>query len=95
LRPKSCNSVLPGVLLAGLLGVGALVVETTAADDGAHADIERVGRRSAGQGTVLPVNQVVTPLGRQVDLPGLRPQALALSPHRRPVTAGGPASCWC
>ncbi|MBU6402594.1 MAG: hypothetical protein KGS61_19925, partial [Verrucomicrobia bacterium] len=27
---------------------------------------------------VLPVNQVLTPAGRQVELPGLRPQVLAL-----------------
>ena len=40
---------------------------------------ERVGR-SATNRTVLPVNQVVTPLGLQIDLPGLRPQVLALSP---------------
>jgi YVTN family beta-propeller protein len=42
-------------------------------------DTEAVGRRGANR-TVLPVNQVVTPLGVQVELPGLRPQALALSP---------------
>lgn len=29
---------------------------------------------------VTPVNQLLTPLGKQIDLPGLRPQALALSP---------------
>jgi YVTN family beta-propeller protein len=43
------------------------------------ADTETVGRRGLNR-TVLPVNQVVTPLGVQVELPGLRPQALALSP---------------
>ena len=46
------------------------------------ADTETVGRRGANR-TVLPVNQVVTPLGVQVELPGLRPQALALSPDGR------------
>jgi len=46
------------------------------------ADTEAVGRRGANR-TVLPVNQVVTPLGRQVELPGLRPQAVALSPDGR------------
>ncbi len=29
---------------------------------------------------LLPTNQLLTPAGRQVDLPGLRPQALAMSP---------------
>ena len=40
---------------------------------------EPVGRSGAGR-TVTPVNQITTPAGEQLDLPGLRPQALALSP---------------
>jgi YVTN family beta-propeller protein len=56
---------------------------------GAQApDTERVGRRGANR-SVLPVNQVVTPLGRQVELPGLRPQALALSPDGRILLTAG------
>jgi YVTN family beta-propeller protein len=51
-------------------------------------DTEAVGRRGANR-TVLPVNQVVTPLGVQVDLPGLRPQALALSPDGRILLTAG------
>ena len=39
--------------------------------------LARVGRGEAGR-TVTPVNQAVTPLGRTIELPGLRPQALAL-----------------
>jgi len=35
------------------------------------------------------VNQVVTPLGRQVELPKLRPQALALSPDGRILVVSG------
>jgi YVTN family beta-propeller protein len=52
------------------------------------ADTESVGRQGANR-TVLPVNQVVTPAGRQVDLPGLRPQALALSPDGRLLLTAG------
>jgi len=52
------------------------------------ADTETVGRRGANR-TVLPVNQVVTPLGVQVELPGLRPQALALSPDGRVLLTSG------
>lgn len=38
---------------------------------------------------VTPVNQLLTPYGRQIELAGLRPQALALSPDgRRLVTSG-------
>ncbi|MFN8091598.1 MAG: alkaline phosphatase family protein [Vicinamibacteria bacterium] len=52
------------------------------------SDTETVGRRDGGR-TVLPVNQVVTPAGVQVDLPGLRPQALALSPDGRLLLTSG------
>lgn len=49
---------------------------------------ESVGRRSAGR-VVTPVNQVVTPTGRQVDLPGMRPQAMALSPNGQLLVVSG------
>jgi YVTN family beta-propeller protein len=49
---------------------------------------EPVGRNAAGRG-VTPVNQVVTPAGQTVDLPGLRPQALALSPDGRILVTSG------
>jgi YVTN family beta-propeller protein len=52
------------------------------------ADTETVGRHEENR-TVLPVNQVVTPLGVQVELPGLRPQALALSPDGRLLITAG------
>src|SRR5512133_1322450 len=39
--------------------------------------------------TVLPVNQILTPAGRQVPLPGLRPQVLALHPSGRFLVASG------
>src|SRR5512136_858706 len=55
---------------------------------GQPGDTEPVGRRGENR-TVLPVNQVVTPLGVQVDLPGLRPQALALSPDGRILVTAG------
>jgi YVTN family beta-propeller protein len=42
-----------------------------------------------GRSTPLPVNQVVTPSGIQVELPGLRPQVLALSPDGRLLVTSG------
>jgi DNA-binding beta-propeller fold protein YncE len=36
-----------------------------------------------------PVNQVLTPAGLQVELPGMRPQALALSPNGRLLVTSG------
>lgn len=41
---------------------------------------------------VTPVNQIITPAGIQVDLPGLRPQALALSPNGKLLVASGKTS---
>ena len=36
-----------------------------------------------------PANQVLTPAGLQVELPGMRPQALALSPDGRLLVTAG------
>ena len=52
---------------------------------------EPVGRTGTSR-LVTPVNQVVTPLGRQIELPGLRPQALALSPDGRWLAVSGKTS---
>ena len=58
-----------------------------AADEG--PDITATVGRSDGDTTVLPVNQIVTPVGLQVELPGLRPQVLALSPDGRMLATSG------
>src|SRR5258707_5535371 len=44
-------------------------------------DSSTVGRRAVSMET--PVNQMLTPAGIQAQLPGVRPQALALSPDGR------------
>ena len=49
---------------------------------------ETVGPKPEGR-TVTPVNQVLTPLGKQLDLPGLRPQAVALSPNGQILVTAG------
>jgi WD40 repeat protein len=38
---------------------------------------------------VLPVNQVLMPAGRQVELPGLRPQVICLSPNEKLLATAG------
>ncbi len=58
---------------------------------GSAATDERVGRSGANR-IILPVNQVLSPLGRQIDLPGLRPQVLALSPDGRVLLVSGKTS---
>ena len=42
-----------------------------------------------GGSLVTPVNQIVTPAGIMVDLPGMRPQVLALSPDGKILVAAG------
>lgn len=77
--------------LLPLTVVVLLGCQSEAPSPGRVADTERVGRRGANR-TVLPVNQVVTPLGLQVELPGLRPQALALSPDGKLLLTAGKTS---
>ncbi|MBI3877924.1 MAG: bifunctional YncE family protein/alkaline phosphatase family protein [Verrucomicrobia bacterium] len=52
---------------------------------------EHVGRTATNH-AVTPVNQIVTPAGTQVELPGLRPQTLALSPDGRLLVTAGKTS---
>ncbi len=49
---------------------------------------EPVGREGTNR-VVLPVNQVITPAGRQIELRGLRPQVLALSPDGKILVTSG------
>ena len=53
-----------------------------------RAPSESVGRKPDGR-TVTPVNQTLTPHGRSIDLPGLRPQALCLAPDGRHLYVSG------
>jgi len=70
------------LLLAGLLaGCGM----SPPAQVGTRDNVGRVGPNRYH----TPANQVLTPAGLQIELPGMRPQALALSPDGRfLVTAG-------
>src|SRR5687768_5122084 len=63
---------------------GLLLAATTFASAAAEDDPRLATNRFR-----LPVSQILTPAGKQVLLPRMRPQALALSPDgRRLVTAG-------
>ncbi len=66
----------------------AAVCTLQARQDPAAANGEPA-RRGAGDRLVTPVNQIVEPAGRQLDLPGLRPQALALSPDGHILATSG------
>jgi YVTN family beta-propeller protein len=49
---------------------------------------EAVGRTGSDR-VVLPVNQVITPAGKQIELHGLRPQVLVLSPDGKILVTSG------
>lgn len=51
-------------------------------------DMDTVGPKADGQ-MVTPVNQICAPAGRQVYLPKLRPQAIALSPDGQILVTSG------
>lgn len=72
------------VLLASLLAVSHSA-ELPAAPIATKETVGRIGQNRF----YTPANQVLTPAGLQVELPGMRPQVLALSPNGRfLVTAG-------
>ena len=54
--------------------------------------IELVGRHAASGAQVTPVNQTLTPHGTFADLPGLRPQVIALSADGRHLYTAGKTS---
>ncbi len=72
------------ILLAGLLTVG----QTSLAADAEFSTQDIVGRIGENRYRT-PVNQILTPVGLQVELPGMRPQALALSPDGRLLATAG------
>ncbi len=74
---------------AGCVALGLLNTLLAAPPSGSTS--ERVGRANRER-TVLPVNQVLTPVGRQIDLPGLRPQVLALTPDGKSLVVSGKTS---
>ena len=55
---------------------------------GLASDVETVGRYENGR-IVLPVNQVITPAGKQIELPDMRAQAMALSPDGKRLVVSG------
>src|ERR1051325_6699419 len=88
-------------IVGGLLALTAFYANTRRLPDAAHVEAadanvfegsrEKVGPAEAGR-AVLPVNQAITPAGRQVELKGLRPQALALSPDGKLLVTSGKTS---
>jgi YVTN family beta-propeller protein len=72
------------------LGQGVAGAALRADDDGPVLPDGPVGRREGA--IVTPVNQVLMPTGLQVELPGLRPQAVALAPDGSILVTSGKTS---
>ena len=75
------------VLTVGLMSV-CLSCEGQAVTDSLSSTREKVGQVGANR-YYTPANQVLTPAGIQVELPGMRPQAIALSPNGRLLVTAG------
>ena len=71
---------------AGLVALACFGLVKICADE-FPATTAPVGRDGAS--LVTPANQIVTPAGTLVELPGMRPQALALSPDRKILVTAG------
>ncbi len=67
--------------------LATLFVGLCANGDDFVANTAPVGR--AGDNLITPVNQLITPAGIQLQLPGMRPQALALSPDAKLLVTSG------
>jgi YVTN family beta-propeller protein len=77
-----------GALLVWLAPAGA---QTSAPPENFGATTEPAGILTGGR-LVTPVNQILSPAGRQIELSIARPQALALSPDHKIVAVAGRAS---
>lgn len=79
------------ILLATFLLIPALAGDNAPSEEPAGLTSEPVGRDAEGR-TFAPVNQVLTPMGRQIELAGLRPRAVALSPDGKLAVASTSAA---
>ncbi len=69
-----------------------LALSSAFADDPVVESTEALVGRSREEFIMTPVNQRLTPYGRQVELSGLRPQAIALSPDGKQLVVSGKTS---
>ena len=79
-----------GLALGWALAITMLPLSYAAPEPRNVGSQERVGR--GPNGIVTPVNQRLTPVGRIIELPGLRPQVLVLSPNGRLLVTSGKSS---
>lgn len=65
---------------------------TAAAEEPVVESTEQLVGRTREEAIQTPVNQLLTPYGQWVELPGMRPQALALSPDGKLLAVSGKTS---
>jgi YVTN family beta-propeller protein len=75
----------------GILPAKPSTLPTPKPASGAMGTSETVGKVGDGR-WMTPTNQIISPAGRQVELPGMRPQALALSPDGKILATSGKTS---
>ena len=80
------NADIQFALLALVANLWSGLAPSVSAQDFA-ATAEPVGRGT--NGIVTPVNQRLTPAGTQLELPGMRPEAVALSPNGKLLVTAG------
>jgi YVTN family beta-propeller protein len=90
----SRNFATCGVLLALFCAVRPTIARSDDDDDKPATRpkrnlLEQVSPFGPNHSAVLPTQQLLTPAGKQVELPGLRPQAIALSPDSRLLATSG------
>lgn len=91
-----------GLLASFVASVAALYCDTTLAQDAASRELssdplltirdEEMIHRGPDGSMVTPVNQRLTPYGKTVELPGMRPQVIALSPDGKIAVTSGKTS---
>ncbi len=77
------NRTFTASLMIAALLAGAGLCRTTS-----YSSAETVGQ-AGPQRYVTPIHQILTPTGVQIELPGMRPQAMALSPDGRLLATSG------
>ncbi len=75
------------ILLGSLFALQVLCSRSFCQNQQSQPDQELVGHTA--DHIVTPVNQILTPFGKQLDLPGMRPQALAISRNGKILAVSG------
>src|ERR1035437_3081743 len=83
-QSRLVNALVLGVVLASIHSI----CRGQAHPDSQFTTRERVGQIGVNR-YYTPANQILTPAGIQVELPGMRPQAIALSPNGRLLVTAG------